>query len=206
MIIENTLAAALLSVLTVVAIPAPTGNPSGISISSTDPNEAAYPSPTYAFHETIYRTQAKALVGIVMPVLSVLAIIPLGLIFLKRRQEKRLGPNWESRAPQSYQKAYWSSRYQNLKMELDATQEIIEMAGAREAAEMENGDARCEVGEGEGVELAAEESRAELGDGDNRVGRDRGDDGKEQKEKSKTWREGAMGKLGGWRWSWQEPI
>lgn len=110
-------------------MPAAISTTLGISISSTIPDEAAYPSPTYAFHETIYRTQAKALVGIVMPVLSVLAIIPFGLIYLKRRQQKSLDPNWELRGPQSYQKAYWSSRYQNLKLELDATQEkILQMA------------------------------------------------------------------------------
>ena len=40
----------------------------------TDPT---YPTPAYAFHEIIYRTQAQALVGMLMPILSVLAITPM---------------------------------------------------------------------------------------------------------------------------------
>ena len=171
--------------------------------------EPSYPAPTYAFHETIYRTQAKALVGMLMPVLSILAIIPIALTWIKRRRERASDPLPK---PQSYQKGYWSSRYYgDIKCELDAGQEKFEMAGAGEAPEMGAEEARCEVGEREDVEMAVEEPRAELGEREDvemaeeepraELG-DRDSDGGGQVDKRKTWRQSAMAKIG-WRWSRQ---
>ena len=154
--------------------------------------EPSYPAPTYAFHETIYGTQAKALIGMLMPILSILAIIPITLTYIKRRRERA---SISPRAPQSYQKGYWGSRdYAEIKCELDAGQEKFEMAGAGETPEMGTEKMRCELAEREHVEMAVEEPRVELGDGVREVVR--------QAEKRKTWRESAMAKVG-WRWSRQ---
>ena len=159
------------------------------SATSTEPS---YPTPTYAFHETIYGTQAKALVGMLMPILTILAIIPITLAYIKRRRERA---SISPQKPQSYQKGYWGSRdYAEFKCELDAGQEKVEMAGAGETPEMGNEEMRCELGEREHVEMAVEEPRMELGDGVGEVVR--------QVEKRKTWRESAMAKMG-WRWSRQ---
>ena len=154
--------------------------------------EPSYPTATHEFHETIYPTQAKALIGLVMPILSILAIIPITLAWIKRRRERATA---SPPGPQCYQKGYWSSRhYVDAKCELEAGQERVEMAGAGEAPEMGAEEARCETGGREYVEMVVEEPRAELGTGDS--------DGGGQVDKRKTWRESAMARMG-WRWSRQ---
>ena len=140
--------------------------PTSVSLPASTTTGPAYSAPTYPNHETIYCSHAKALVGLIMPVLSLLAIIPLALIYLKRRRERHLNPNTNIRKPQSFEKGYWSSRYRyDMKCELDAQQQRFEMDGARHLPEMTAEGMRCEVGGKEEVEMAVNEPRAELGVG-----------------------------------------